>query len=95
MLINIYSTLKLNKKHSIENYLKYEKKDKNDDDVISSNLTIEELKKVHNDYHNYNYYRFNNIEERGKYLIDKEYSLYASILMKINKMAEIKEEEKK
>jgi len=103
ILSSIYTTLKIKSdsnnntnensnvgSNAIENYLKYEKKDK----VLSGNFnkegnntdlfTNEELKKIHLEFHNYNYYKYsNNIDEVEKYQNNLFQSNYARIYLQL------------
>ena len=66
LIINIYTTLKFKNEEEIDNYLKYEKKEKLKDQP-SDLLNNDDLKKIHLEYHQYNYTRFFNPDEVEKY----------------------------
>ena len=82
------SEINLNNKGNvvIENYLKYEKKDKllnagNNKEISADYFTDEELKKIHADYHGFNYLRFfGNGDELEKYLNEMYQSNYVIFL---------------
>lgn len=81
---NLGSSLSSN--NTIENYLKYEKKDKvsnsNPKEVNSDYFSNDELKKIHSEYHIYNYNRFyNNSDEFEKYQNSIYQSNYARIYL--------------
>lgn len=93
----IYLTLKLKPDgDNIENYLKYEKKDKmfKDNTVVSEYFTSEEFKKIHTDYNMSNYLKFlNNNEEFDRYQNSQYQSSYANLYLKMLKIVEIQAEE--
>ena len=91
IISNIYLTLKIRTENDIiENYLKYEKKEKNLKDIVSDLYNNEELKKIHSEYHLYNYTRFyNNPEEFDKYQNGLYQSLYASIYLQLSDKAKL------
>lgn len=85
IITSIYLHLKLkNSDDSIDNYLKYDKREKMNKEVIADYFMFDELKKIHIDYHNYNYIRFyNNDEEYDNYQSSVNSSLYSSIYRKL------------
>lgn len=103
IISSVYTTLKIKSEaenntkenpnigsSAIENYLKYEKKDKilagnfNKEGASVDLFTNEELKKIHLEYHNYNYYKFiNNPDEIEKYQNNIYQSNYARIYLQL------------
>jgi len=112
ILSSIYTTLKIKSDgnintpenpnvsgNAIENYLKYEKKDKvlsgNKEGNFNSDLLFnnEELKKIHLEYHNYNYYKYiNNLEEIEKYQNNLFHSEYALIYLQLLEKAKLSDD---
>lgn len=94
IITSLYLTLKLKPENEvIDNYLKYERKDKNSKEISQDYFTFEELKKVHWDYHSYNYMRFiNNSDEFEKYQNSVCHSLYASIYLNLQSSAKLPED---
>jgi hypothetical protein len=100
MIINNKGYINNNNNNSnfvIENYLKYEKKDKllnignnnnNNKEISPDYFSNEELKKIHADYHSFNYLRFyGNNQEFEKYMNDMYQSNYARLyLQMLNKV---------
>jgi hypothetical protein len=94
--INSNNNTNSNTNFFIDNYLKYEKKDKllnvgnnnNNKEISPDYFSNEELKKIHADYHSYNYLRFyGNNEEFEKYMNDIYQSNYARLyLQMLNKV---------
>lgn len=85
IITNIYLVLKITpEKDTVENFMKYERRDKNSKDPSPDYFSIEELKKIHSEYHFYNYTKFfNNFEEIEKYQNSIYHSLYANIYLKL------------
>lgn len=94
IITSIYLTLKIKSENEmIENFLKYDKRDKNSKDVSTDYFNFEELKKIHADYHLFNYSRFlNNSEEFEKYQNSFHQSLYANLYLKMWNQVEVPEE---
>jgi hypothetical protein len=94
IITSIYLTLKIKPENDmIENFLKYDKRDKNSKDASPEYFNFEELKKIHADYHFYNYTRFlNNPDEFEKYQNSVHQSLYANLYMKMLNQVEVPEE---
>jgi len=85
--------------NAIDNFLKYEKKEK----ILSNNkeggfnsdflFNNEELKKIHLEYHNYNYYKYlNNPDEIEKYKNNLFHSEYAMIYLQLLEKSKLTEE---
>jgi hypothetical protein len=85
VLLNIYTSLKLKNSDGVENYLKYERKDRMKEPSAEV-LTNEDLKKIHMDYHQINYLKYGNPEEVEKYQNSNYQSLYANIYLKLLSM---------
>jgi hypothetical protein len=85
LILNIYCSLKLKNTDQIDNYLKYERKDKIKE-ASSEYLNNDELKKIHLEYHQNNYLRYLSQDEIEKYQNQNYQSLYANIYIKLLSM---------
>jgi len=85
IITSIYLSLKIKQQNEeIDNYLKYDKRDKNSKDWNPDYFTFEELKKIHADYHYLNYSKFLTCqEEYENYQNTKYQSLYANLYLKM------------
>jgi hypothetical protein len=84
IITSIYLNLKFKNNDSIDNYLKYDKRERMNKDVVADYFMFDELKKIHLDYHLYNYIRFfNSEEEYENYQSSVNSSLYAAIYKKL------------
>ncbi len=112
IISSIYTTLKIKSEaanntnenpnvgsSAIENYLKYEKKEKilagnfNKEGFCVDLFTNEELKRIHLEYHNYNYYKYiNSVEEIEKYQNNLYQSNYARIYLQLLEKATLSQE---
>jgi hypothetical protein len=87
VLLNIYCSLKLKNNDGVDNYLKYEKKDKLKEPSTET-INNEDLKKIHIDYHQINYLKYANPDEVEKYQNQNCQSLYANIYLKLMSMSD-------
>ncbi len=86
IISSIYQYLKYNNdNNSLDNWLKYETKDQKNMPYQHNELfSLEELKKIYNEYNQANYLKYyNNPEELDKYFSANDTNYYSSFYLKM------------
>ena len=94
IITSIYQYLKYNNDNSLDNWLKYETKDQKNMPYQHSELfSLEELKKIYNEFNNSNYLKYLNIpDELDKYLMSNVKSYYSSMYLRMWNSVNLTEE---
>ena len=89
IISNIYLCLNSEDDCSLNNFLTYEKKDKSFKEPNQNYFTLEELRKIHQEYHLCNYLKYmNSSQEFENYQNTKFQSTYANIYLRLLNQAE-------